>query len=60
MKRHKLIEINWPQFGEATPPARPSLAEYEARLEATRAAMTQGEFTHLLVYGDREHFANLH
>jgi hypothetical protein len=60
MKGHKLIEMNWPQFGEATPPARPCLAEYEARLEAIRAAVARGEFTHLLIYGDREHFVNLH
>jgi Xaa-Pro aminopeptidase len=60
MKKHKLVEIEWPQFGEATPPPKPSLAEHEARLEATRAAMARKEFTHLLVYGDREHFANLH
>ena len=60
MKAHKLIELDWPEFGEAPPPAPPSLAEYEARLEATRAAMARSAFTHLLVYGDREHFANLH
>lgn len=60
MNKHKLIEIEWPQFGETAPPPKPSLAEYEARLEATRAAMARRGFTRLLVYADREHFANLH
>lgn len=60
MRKHKLIEIDWPQFGETTPPPKPSLTEYETRLDSTRAAMARAGFTHLLVYADREHFANLH
>ncbi|MDX1521553.1 MAG: hypothetical protein R3264_07990 [Anaerolineae bacterium] len=57
--KHRLIEIDWPEFGEATPPPPADLAEYEARLEATRAAMDRAGLSHLVVYGDREHFANL-
>jgi Xaa-Pro aminopeptidase len=60
MARHRLIEIEWPDFGQ-TPsvPPRPGLAEFEARLEAARSAMARRNLSHLVVYGDREHFANL-
>ncbi len=59
MKSHQLIEIEWPQFGEALSPPRPSVAEYLGRLDATRRAMETRGLTHLVVYGDREHFANM-
>jgi hypothetical protein len=54
-----LIEIDWPEFG--VPEERPAVsrAELEARLEAARAGMRELGFSHLLVYGDREHAANL-
>ncbi len=59
LRRHRLIEIEWPTFGASGPPPRPSVAEFEARVEAVRGAMDRLELTHLVVYGDREHFANL-
>jgi Xaa-Pro aminopeptidase len=59
MKKHRLIEIEWPHFGEASPPPAVELSEFQARIEATRAAMAQAGLSHLVVYGDREHFANL-
>jgi Xaa-Pro aminopeptidase len=54
----RLIEIDWPDYGAA---ARPELAveELRGRLARTRAAMEAAGWTHLVVYGDREHFANL-
>ena len=58
-RKHKLIEIDWPNFGDAETPPRPEAAEFTARINATRAAMAQQGLTHLVVYGDREHFANL-
>jgi len=58
-RKHRLIEIEWPEFGESEPPAPPPVAEFEARIGATRAAMERRGLTHLVVYGDREHFANL-
>jgi hypothetical protein len=58
-RRHKLIEIEWPEFGEATPPAKTSCEEFLSRIEAARAAMEEGGLTQLVVYADREHFANL-
>ncbi|MCL4875354.1 MAG: hypothetical protein KJ064_01785 [Anaerolineae bacterium] len=55
----RLIEIDYPDFGTAAPPARPDANEYESRLRAARAAMDDRNLTHLVVYADREHFANL-
>jgi Xaa-Pro aminopeptidase len=57
--KHKLIEIEWPSFGESAPPPRPDTPEFVARISAARTAMARLGLTHLVVYGDREHFANL-
>jgi len=56
----KLIETAVPHF-PATPANRPThnVAEYEIRIAKTRAAMERSALTHLIVYGDREHSANL-
>jgi hypothetical protein len=51
--------MEWPEFGEAGPPPTADLSEFEGRLTATRAAMERTGLSHLVVYGDREHFANL-
>jgi hypothetical protein len=58
-RKHRLIEMEWPVFGECEPPVRANVAEFESRIEAARAAMDRLGLTHLVVYGDREHFANL-
>jgi hypothetical protein len=58
-KKHRLIEIEYPSFGGGTPPARASLEEFRGRLALVRQMMQERELTHLVVYGDREHFANL-
>lgn len=57
--RHRLVEIDWPDFGGGERPAPAALAELEARLGALRTAMEGRRLSHLVVYGDREHFANL-
>lgn len=54
-----MIEIDWPEFGVAACPPPPPLAELEARLGSLRAKMEEFKLTHAVVYGDREHFANL-
>lgn len=61
MARARLIEIDWPEFGlAATPPDwRQPLAVYQRRLAQVESAMERAGLTHLAVYGDREHFANL-
>lgn len=56
-----LVSLDWPDFGRAAapPPFRVSREEYARRHELLRARMRAHGCTHLLVYGDREHFANL-
>ena len=58
-QKHHLIEIEFPQFGVGTPPSSIALAEFEGRIQTVQKRMEEGELTHLVVYGDREHFANL-
>jgi Xaa-Pro aminopeptidase len=59
VRRHKLIEIEWPEFGVASYPPPPSAPELELHIENLRASMEKRGMTHAVVYGDREHFANL-
>lgn len=58
-KRAVLIEIEWPVFGVGERPASATAAELLARMKRVRSAMERRNLSHLLVYGDREHFANL-
>src|SRR5262245_53286665 len=61
MPGHCLIDLEngWPRFDPAPDRVEISLAEYETRIERLRAAMTVRGFSHLVIYGDREHCANL-
>jgi Xaa-Pro aminopeptidase len=61
MEGTMLKRVDWPDFGRAAaPPAfRVSRDEYARRHEILRARMRAEGVTHLAVYGDREHFANL-
>src|SRR5450432_636173 len=59
IKKHRLIEAEWPEFGWGARPPVAAVAEFEGRLAALRAAMAKEGLTHAIVYGDREHFANL-
>jgi Xaa-Pro aminopeptidase len=59
MRAH-LIEIDYPSFGDPDPPPVPDAGDLLPRLEQAREAMRRAGFTHLVIYGDREHFANLH
>lgn len=59
MKKVSLSQIEWPEFGKSAPLPPPTLSEIEIRLRKCCEAMKQRQLTHLVVYGDREHFANL-
>lgn len=54
-----LKRIEYPDFGEAAPIIFPSVDELESRLQKCRKKMHERGLSHLVVYGDREHFANL-
>ena len=56
----RLTRIDWPDHGTPDVPAPPTLADYRARIAALRAAATAREYQALVIYGDREHAANLH
>ncbi|QYK41872.1 MAG: aminopeptidase P family N-terminal domain-containing protein [Paracoccaceae bacterium] len=56
----RLTRIEWPDFGAPDVPPEPALSEYRERLSAVRTAMAARGQTALVVYGDREHVANLH
>jgi Xaa-Pro aminopeptidase len=58
-KKHRLIQIDWPEFGVAGCPPPPSADELAARFAALRERMQEEKLTHIVVFADREHFANL-
>ena len=58
-RTHRIIQIGWPEFGQAAYPASATSAELEQRVDKLRARMDERKLTHLVVYGDREHFANI-
>ena len=55
-----LIRIDWPDFGMHEVPPSLTLPEMRARLVAFRAAIAKRGYDVAVVYGDREHAANLH
>ncbi|MEM7335094.1 MAG: aminopeptidase P family N-terminal domain-containing protein, partial [Chloroflexota bacterium] len=58
-KKHQLIEIEWPTYAPSQRPPKFSLATFETRLNNVQEAMDKKGLSHLLVYADREHSANL-
>jgi len=56
----RLQRLDWPDNGTPDLPPAFSLAEAEERLAAVRAAMGGAGLAALVIYGDREHAANLH
>lgn len=56
---HALIDIEWPRYDPLPAAVAIPLEEYQSRLTALRAAMERRGLSHLAIYGDREHSANL-
>lgn len=56
----RIIRIEWPDHGTPVLPPGLSLADCTARLESLRKAAVARGFDVIVVYGDREHAANLH
>jgi hypothetical protein len=57
--RWKLIELDWPRFEPAAAPHRFTLEDFQVRIAALRNQAEKRALTHLVVYGDREHYSNL-
>lgn len=55
----ELAEIALPEFGLPTVEPEIPVATYEARIRETRERAAYSGYDALLVYGDREHFANV-
>jgi hypothetical protein len=55
-----MIRIEWPEFGSPSLPPELALPELAQRLAALRRAATARGHDVIVVYGDREHAANLH
>lgn len=55
-----IIRLDWPHFGQPDTPPDLSLAECRGRMLALRNAGAGRGYDALVVYGDREHFANIH
>jgi Xaa-Pro aminopeptidase len=56
----KLARIDWPDFGMPRVPPELSLPTLQARLRSLRDAAAGRGYDALVIYGDREHAANLH
>ena len=54
-----LKRITWPDFGAPVLPPPLTLPEMDIRLAAIRVAMAARGLTKVVIYADREHFANL-
>jgi len=59
MKRSILKEISWPEFGGNTSPVNFTADELNVRMNRTHEMMEKDHLTHLIIYADKEHFANL-
>lgn len=58
-RKHRLVEVEWPALPEVPRPAPTPAGELRRRIEAAGEAMERRGLSHLVVYADREHFANL-
>jgi Xaa-Pro aminopeptidase len=56
----RIIRIEWPDNGTPDLPPALNLAECETRLLTLRRAMSGRGYAAMVIYGDREHAANLH
>jgi len=59
MRKFALKEIDWPEFGTAIRPETPPAEEFLRRIGNARLKMEEKGLSHLVVYADREHFANM-
>ena len=55
-----MVRIDWPEHGTPDVPPALSLAELQRRMAALRGAAAGRGYAGIVVYGDREHAANIH
>ena len=55
-RTHRIIQIGWPEFGQAAYPPQTSSGELEQRVDQLRTRMEERKLTHLVVYGDPRAF----
>ncbi len=58
-KKYQLIKIDWPDFGEYKQPPNTEANELQDRINKAKTLMDKHNLSHLVVYGDREHFGNI-
>lgn len=56
----RLQRLDWPDNGTPDLPSAFTLAKAQGRLARVRAAMARAGYEAVVIYGDREHAANLH
>jgi Xaa-Pro aminopeptidase len=59
MLTHELTSVTLPDFGMPIDMPSISKEEYEKRIHSVQEAMRQNEFSHVVIYADREHSANI-
>lgn len=59
IRRPRLATLDLPDFGRATHTPAVSQAQYASRLDRLQARMEVRGYSHLVLYADREHSANL-
>lgn len=60
MPTARLTEFDWPDFGRPGPTPPFTVAEMQGRIALLQAAMEARGLDRLVIYGDREHAANIH
>lgn len=60
MPRFALTRLQWPEFPALEGPPQLPASQFHSRIAALQRRIVDGGFQAAVVYGDREHFANLH
>jgi hypothetical protein len=58
-KKYTLKNLEWPNFGSYKNPVLHDSGDYISRINLAKSKLDELKLTHLVIYGDKEHFANL-
>jgi len=56
----KIIQVDLPEIGDDTIPPEVTIEEINNRLKRLHNMMQEKKYSHVVIYGDKEHFANLY